>query len=228
VIPIEIPPLRERPEDVALLAHQFLRRHSPDRVRQLTPAALEALKRRRWEGNARELENYVERVLAFCDRDVIDLGDLPRLDNAADGGPLTPKDALGFALERDDAARPENWYIDEVLRFTGGNKVQLRVSGINRRTPTDAASTSARRCRPAQGACDERDQEHPGTGGLSPHLTTRLTMPSAGEALRRWFTCCTPTRARADRDAHQIAIPRDFFTSIRDAAAAARRLPTSS
>jgi DNA-binding NtrC family response regulator len=136
VIPIQIPPLRERPEDVVLLANQFLRRHSTGRVRQLTPAALEALKRRRWEGNARELENYVERVLAFCDRDVIDLADLPRTDAGADGAPLTPKDALGFALERRMSVRDlEDWYIDEVLRFTGGNKVQAaRILGINRRT----------------------------------------------------------------------------------------------
>jgi DNA-binding NtrC family response regulator len=136
VIPIQIPPLRERPEDVALLANQFLRRHSAGRARQLTPAALEALKRRRWEGNARELENYLERVLAFCDRDVIDLADLPRSDASPDGAPLTPKDALGFALERRMSVRDlEDWYIDEVLRFTGGNKVQAaRILGINRRT----------------------------------------------------------------------------------------------
>ncbi len=136
VIPIQIPPLRERPEDVALLANQFLRRHASDRVRRLTPAALEALKRRRWEGNARELENFVERVLALCDRDVIDLADLPRLDDGPDAAPATPKDALGFALERRMSVRDlEDWYIDEVLRFTRGNKVQAaRILGINRRT----------------------------------------------------------------------------------------------
>ena len=53
VIPIHIPPLQERPEDVALLAEHFLRKHSPDRPRGLSPGALEVLKRRPWEGNAR-------------------------------------------------------------------------------------------------------------------------------------------------------------------------------
>jgi DNA-binding NtrC family response regulator len=136
VIPIHIPPLRERPEDVVLLANQFLRRHSPDRIRRFTPAALESLKRRRWEGNARELENWIERVLALCDRDVIDAADLPQADGAAASAPRTGKDALGFALERRMTVRElEDSYIEEVLRFTGGNKVQAaRILGINRRT----------------------------------------------------------------------------------------------
>jgi DNA-binding NtrC family response regulator len=136
VIPIHIPPLRERTEDVALLANRFLRRHSPDRIRRFTPAALESLKRRRWEGNARELENFIERVLAFCDRDVIDAGDLPGRAEEGAKAPRSTEDALGFALERRMTVRElEDCYIDCVLRFTGGNKVQAaRILGINRRT----------------------------------------------------------------------------------------------
>ncbi len=136
VIPIHIPPLRERPEDVARLANQFLRRHSPDRIRRFTPAALESLKRRRWEGNARELENFIERVLALCDRDVIDSADLPELEAPTEAAPRGAHDALGFAVESRMTVRDlEDRYIEEVLRFTGGNKVQAaRILGINRRT----------------------------------------------------------------------------------------------
>jgi DNA-binding NtrC family response regulator len=136
VIPIHIPPLRERPEDVAPLANQFLRRHSPDRVRRFTPAALASLARRRWEGNARELENFIERVLAFCDGDVIDASDLPELEAPASGAQRGPDDSLDFAVETRMTVRDlEDRYIERVLRFTGGNKVQAaRILGINRRT----------------------------------------------------------------------------------------------
>ena len=77
VIPIVIPPLRERPEDVAILAEAFLRKHADDRPRRLTPAAMERLQRCKWEGNARELENVIERALALSDGAEIGVADLP-------------------------------------------------------------------------------------------------------------------------------------------------------
>src|SRR5262249_34640936 len=63
VIAIHIPSLRERPEDIPLLARAFLERHAPDGSKRLSPAALELLQHQPWEGNARELENVLERAL---------------------------------------------------------------------------------------------------------------------------------------------------------------------
>jgi len=80
VIPIHVPPLRERPEDIAQLVRHYMdyfSRENNARPRRITPAALEALQRYRWKGNIRELRNTVERMMIMTSADVIDLADLP-------------------------------------------------------------------------------------------------------------------------------------------------------
>jgi DNA-binding NtrC family response regulator len=136
VIPIHIPPLRERPEDVELLAVAFLRKHSPNDPREFSAEALEVLKRRRWEGNARELENAIERAVALTEGRVLEAEDLPVYDNGGPHPPLKSENLLAFALERGMSLRElEDWYISEVMAATGGNKVRAaRLLGINRRT----------------------------------------------------------------------------------------------
>jgi len=80
VIPIPLPPLRERMEDVPLLVAHFLKRkvdpHSGERVRVSRPA-LQVLSRHDWPGNVRELENAVERGCALCEKGLIHIADLP-------------------------------------------------------------------------------------------------------------------------------------------------------
>ena len=80
VIPIYVPPLRERPEDVPLLVRHYMDyfcRESNARPRRITNAALEALSRYRWKGNIRELRNTVERMMIMAPGDTIDVPDLP-------------------------------------------------------------------------------------------------------------------------------------------------------
>jgi len=80
VIPIYVPPLRERPEDIPLLVRHFVEhfcREGNYRPKRLTPAALEALQRYRWKGNIRELRNTVERIIIMTGADTIDVTDLP-------------------------------------------------------------------------------------------------------------------------------------------------------
>jgi two-component system nitrogen regulation response regulator NtrX len=80
VIPIFVPPLRERPEDIPLLVRHFLNqlaRENNRRPKQIAPAALDALKRYRWRGNIRELRNTIERLIIMAEGDVIDVDDLP-------------------------------------------------------------------------------------------------------------------------------------------------------
>jgi Nif-specific regulatory protein len=77
VIPVVLPPLRERRDDIALLAQFFLRRYAEQHkcvVPELTPAVIEALKAHDWPGNVRELENALERLIVL-----------------SDGGPITPE-----------------------------------------------------------------------------------------------------------------------------------------
>jgi two-component system nitrogen regulation response regulator NtrX len=89
VIPIYVPPLRERPDDIGLLIRHFLgqlSRENNRRAKQITPPALDAMKRHRWRGNIRELRNTIERLIIMTEGETIDLADLPdsiKTDRAA-------------------------------------------------------------------------------------------------------------------------------------------------
>ena len=80
VIPIVVPPLRERREDIPLLVQHFARRTGDEhnlKPKRFEPAALEALQRHRWRGNIRELRNAIERLLIMTPTDVVRVEDLP-------------------------------------------------------------------------------------------------------------------------------------------------------
>ncbi|MCL2012860.1 MAG: sigma-54 dependent transcriptional regulator [Cystobacterineae bacterium] len=80
VIAITLPPLRDRPEDVPLLAHHFLKVYSEKLKKRMTgisPKAMEALTCNHWAGNVRELENVIERAVVLCSKEVVDIEDLP-------------------------------------------------------------------------------------------------------------------------------------------------------
>jgi two-component system, NtrC family, nitrogen regulation response regulator NtrX len=80
VIPIVVPPLRERREDIPQLVHHFARLMGEEhnlKPKKFDPAAMEALQRYRWRGNIRELRNTVERVLIMSPADVVRFDDLP-------------------------------------------------------------------------------------------------------------------------------------------------------
>ena len=80
VIPIHVPPLRDRPEDVPLLVRHYMeafRSENNARPKRITPSAMDALQRYRWKGNIRELRNTVERLYIMTGGDTIDVADLP-------------------------------------------------------------------------------------------------------------------------------------------------------
>jgi DNA-binding NtrC family response regulator len=90
VVPIRIPPLRERQEDIPLLVQLFLARFNEKlgkQVESMAPEAMERLIAHSWPGNIRELENLMERTLLFCDHPVIRLEDLPADIAREPGGP---------------------------------------------------------------------------------------------------------------------------------------------
>ncbi|MBZ5630622.1 MAG: sigma-54-dependent Fis family transcriptional regulator, partial [Acidobacteriia bacterium] len=69
VIPIYVPPLRERPEDIPMLANHFLKKYAPaagKSILRVVPASLQALAGYEWPGNVRQLENTIERAVALC------------------------------------------------------------------------------------------------------------------------------------------------------------------
>ncbi len=80
VVPIELPPLRDRREDIRHLAQHFLARNAAEHGRPpqtLAEGALQLLERYRWPGNIRELENVMARMTVVCDSEIIEESDLP-------------------------------------------------------------------------------------------------------------------------------------------------------
>jgi len=124
VLPIKLPSLRERREDIPLLVEHFVRRHNTvmnTSVTGISPMAMSVLTRHDWPGNVRELENLVERAMVLAGGEVIVVEDLPEeLQNAPD--------AVGTILESGDlsikraARRMEKLLIGRALEETGGNR----------------------------------------------------------------------------------------------------------
>jgi two-component system response regulator HydG len=129
VIPIRIPPLRARREDIAPLAYHFLRRFAQrfnKPVEGFSTAALETLTRSDWPGNVRQLENVIERAVVLARLKTIDVADLP--DSISSTGPAG-------APGTDHLATLEKATITRVLAETGGNLYQAaKRLGISRTT----------------------------------------------------------------------------------------------
>jgi two-component system NtrC family response regulator len=88
VIHIHVPPLRERKEDVPMIIDHLMKRHRASL--RISDEAMQVLQRYRWPGNVRELQNVVEQALWFAERDMIDVGHLPRSVRTA-GDALLPQ-----------------------------------------------------------------------------------------------------------------------------------------
>ncbi len=137
VFPITIPPLRERREDIPLLAERFLRRFAAEagaRVQEISPEAMSKLVEYHWPGNVRELENVIERSLLYADGTVLGPEHI-RLDyaprRAANG--QGPSAGDGFLPEGVTLEQYEQQLIREALRRAGGNKSQAaRLLGLTR------------------------------------------------------------------------------------------------
>lgn len=133
VVPIEIPPLRERREDVLLLAEHFLNRFArkfDTRIIGFTKAAQAKLMSMRWPGNIRELENTIERAVVFCEETLIDEEHIQAPDISEAGPSFT--DLFSRLMSLDQLERE---YIEYVLVQTGGNKEKAsEILGVNRKT----------------------------------------------------------------------------------------------
>ncbi len=80
VVPIEVPPLRERKEDIPVLVEIFFdecAKQNRSKRKNMTPRAIEALQAYSWSGNVRELKNLIWRLVIMAEKDIIDLADLP-------------------------------------------------------------------------------------------------------------------------------------------------------
>ncbi len=135
VVPINVPPLRERKEDIPFLAMYFVRKLSGDlgsTVKEISPAAMDRLVAHLWPGNVRELENTIERSLVLASGERLDAADV-RLE--------APRNSVAVASAQQQPLLPEgetleHWeqmMIREALRRANGNKSQAaRLLGLTR------------------------------------------------------------------------------------------------
>ncbi|HCH64460.1 MAG: DNA-binding response regulator [Deltaproteobacteria bacterium] len=133
VIGLQLPPLRERRDDVPLLAQHFLRIHSARNRREVSgfaPGAVDALVAWLWPGNVRELENAVERAVVLCRGDTIERAHLPRAMRSAEGSADTLSFRVGTPLKDVERAM-----IETTLAACDGDKsMAARLLGITART----------------------------------------------------------------------------------------------
>jgi DNA-binding NtrC family response regulator len=132
VVTIAVPPLRERLQDVPLLAQHFVEKYARAArrpTRGIAGEALEALSAYHWPGNVRELENAIERAVALSSSELLMPDDLPREARREERPPLV---LPAPHMTLDDVRR---WYIGKVLEDVGGNKVHAAERlGIDRAT----------------------------------------------------------------------------------------------
>lgn len=114
VITIEIPPLRERREDILLLANHFLKKFSEENnkeIRGFSKRVIDFFMSYEWPGNVRELENFIENAVVVCSSNIIDIGDLP----------IPPTSTAFLRYTNKTLKEVEKTHIESVLEETGWN-----------------------------------------------------------------------------------------------------------
>jgi transcriptional regulator with GAF, ATPase, and Fis domain len=132
VVHLHLPPLRDRGDDIVVLARYMVGRYAPEygdkdgaKVRGLTPNAIAAIKRHRWPGNIRELENRIKKAVVLSDKALLGPEDLD----------LSPDDLPPILPLADAKEKFQREYINEVLALNGGNRTKTaRDLGVDPRT----------------------------------------------------------------------------------------------
>ncbi len=150
VLPIQVPPLRDRGDDIVLLTDLFVQEFNEllkRRVRGFSPEAQALLMAYAWPGNVRELKNVIERAIILCPHDVVGPAYLPAEIQGLPSAPIPLPDSPPPAALVPARAEPdvdtaledlEKWHIDRVLRKYDGNRSHAaRVLGISRSTLQD-------------------------------------------------------------------------------------------
>ena len=133
VFPISLPDLKERKEDIPLLAYHFLDRYSKEakkEIKGISKQAMKLLLEYHWPGNVRELENTIERAVIMTDQDTLVPNDLPK--DLMEGFSEMIKRGVKDRKSLDDI---KSEYIKEILKEVGGNKrIASEILNVNPRT----------------------------------------------------------------------------------------------
>jgi len=138
VVPIFVPALRERVEDIPVLADYFIKVYcAANKVnpKQLADDALLALKRYAWPGNVRELENTIQRIVVMTESDFISLDDLPpeiARSTGRDGKARFHLSAGGIDLDKELAATERRWVQEAILQSKSVKTEAARLLGVDR------------------------------------------------------------------------------------------------
>jgi transcriptional regulator with GAF, ATPase, and Fis domain len=147
VMPIRVPPLRERPEDVPILAHHFAQRAAADLHREITavaPDALSLLQRYDWPGNVRELQHAVERAVILTPGSVLAASSFETIRASVTGRRSSREFAVLTADTKPEGSvvlttlnidEAEATLVERALHATGGNKTKAaELLGVSDRT----------------------------------------------------------------------------------------------
>ncbi|MGC3988248.1 MAG: sigma-54 dependent transcriptional regulator [Chthoniobacteraceae bacterium] len=141
VIPFEMPPLRERADDIPLLVNHFVQKNASQtgaEPKKVDPPVFEMLAKYNWPGNVRELENAIERACALCDEGIIRVSDLPPhlVRQAMQGIPEIAQQTLPIGKKLDEFVREqESHYIEETIKHCGGSREKAaKMLGISMAT----------------------------------------------------------------------------------------------
>ena len=225
VFPIQLPPLRERREDIPLLACHLLaksrERCAQAQVARFSEDALKLLGQFDWPGNVRQLEAFVERAVIACDGDVIEPRHLPRTLDPADPArrPQHPDDEQGVPRAEEAPARtgghrprarvrPRGAAAERLERDPGGGRGRHPAPEL---PDADAAARHQGRARPpsTSGSADARQRDERGLRSGVKLRPLRVAYISAGDL-------CTPriqpasTAIDASSASVRPAIPQDF------------------
>jgi Nif-specific regulatory protein len=203
VVELDVPPLRERGEDIALLAQTFLleaARQMAKPVRGFSAPALEALRRHRWPGNVRELENEAERAAIVADGELVDVDDLsPRIAAAVGRGAAPASPARTLAEQFAELELRERALVEQAFEAARGNLSEAgRLLGITRvmmKLRVDKFGVAGRGAAPRGEKLRAARLSRPRVSSGSWRVRTTRRQASRPISSRPWS--CTPPRPTA-------------------------------
>jgi len=165
VFTIELPPLRNRLDDLPLLAEHFIQefnREHKKAIQGIDPECVDALKARPWEGNIRELRNVIERAVIECRTPMLSVADLPLTPDHA-GIPVAGPEGCFMVRLGSTLREIEREMVVRTLKFVGGNKRRAcAILGISRRALYNRlAKYGVHRKKPEQMALPYREPDDP-------------------------------------------------------------------